>query len=90
MAGRLRSGLFASRLKALRSGGLPCGIPPPYQRSPLRQPRDYCEIQRPRFPVISAERYTLKSATRSSKLNSVKCEDWFHRPMGSVLLSNSL
>ena len=64
MAGRLRSGLFASRLKALRFGGLPCGIPPPYQRSPLRQPRDYCEIQRPRFPVISAERYMTSITAR--------------------------
>ena len=67
MAGRLRSGLFASRLKALRFGGLPCGIPPPYQRSPLRQPRDYCEIQRPRFPVISAERYKRRTLTQRMK-----------------------
>ena len=32
--------------------------------------------------------FDLKSATRSSKLNSVKWEDWFHRSMG--LLSKSL
>ena len=69
MAGRLRSGLFASRLKALRFGGLPCGIPPPYQRSPLRHPRDYCEIQRPRFPVISAERYTGSNGRTAEYVN---------------------
>ncbi len=43
-------------------------------------------------PVLRLQNsvFDLKSATGASQLNSLKSEDWFHRPMGSVLLSNSL